>query len=306
MTQDEAKEYINGNLDISTDGTLTSKSEDEAKTAETNSVDASVEIGDTINKEPIEARQETNTNAKTPSKKKYTKEDRTKHAFKLEKDKRRALKEQLDNSNKRITELEEKLSKYKDLKEDDFKSKDAYIDYKVDMATDTKSLSALREQQQSQMYAYAQEVNETKLKNNFNDEERAQYEHLLDVAQHDFRKLHPEYGVDNFADILLKDEAVVEYLADSDNSPRMIRHFIAKPESLIRIMSITNPTQKVIALNDMEKAMMRYFNSQSKKKQKQLPSTGNIVTNTMNKTNTAIWDKKWSKQDAMDYIRNHR
>lgn len=306
MTQDEAKEYINGNLDISTDGTLTSKSEDEAKTAETNSVDASVEIGDTIIKEPIEARQETNTNAKTPSKKKYTKEDRTKHAFKLEKDKRRALKEQLDNSNKRITELEEKLSKYKDLKEDDFKSKDAYIDYKVDMATDTKSLSALREQQQSQMYAYAQEVNETKLKNNFNDEERAQYEHLLDVAQHDFRKLHPEYGVDNFADILLKDEAVVEYLADSDNSPRMIRHFIAKPESLIRIMSITNPTQKVIALNDMEKAMMRYFNSQSKKKQKQLPSTGNIVTNTMNKTNTAIWDKKWSKQDAMDYIRNHR
>ena len=140
---------------------------------------------------------------------------------------------------------------------------------------------------------------------NFTDkQEQEEYRKLLNVATTNFSALHPEYGINNFADFIAEDKTVLEYLADSDNAPRLIRHFIAKPESLLKIMRMASPLNKYAALDKMETAMVNYFKTKNVKATKPLPSTGRVVNNKINTTSTEKWDKKWSAADALNYLKN--
>lgn len=234
---------------------------------------------------------------KTSSKKRYSKEERQKHAFKLQRDK-------LKQSQDRIKELEEKLSKYDGLSKDKFEKEDDYIDYKVDMSSDKRELERLKQERIQQQIEYAKDVSEQRILDNFSDsQEQEEYRKLLNIATHNFSALHPEYGIDNFADLIAEDKTVLEYLADSDNAPRLIRHFIAKPESLLKIMRMTSPLNKHAALDKMEQAMVNYFRTKNVKV-KPLQSTGRVVNNRINNTSdTDKWNKKWSAQDALNYIK---
>ena len=234
---------------------------------------------------------------KNSSKKRYTKEERQKHAFKLQRDK-------LKESQNRIKELEEKLSKYDGLDKDKFDSEDKYIDYKIDMKSDKRELERLKQERIQQQIEYAKDISEQRILDNFSDsQEQEEYRKLLNIATHNFSALHPEYGIDNFADLIAEDKTVLEYLADSDNSPRLIRHFIAKPESLLKIMRMTSPLNKHAALDKMEQAMVNYFRTKNVKV-KPLQSTGRVVNNRINNTSdTDKWNKKWSAQDALNYIK---
>ena len=234
---------------------------------------------------------------KTSSKKRYSKEERQKHAFKLQRDK-------LKESQNRIKELEEKLSKYDGLSKDKFDKDEDYIDYKVDMSSDKRELERLKQERIQQQIEYAKDVSEQRILDNFTDsQEQEEYRKLLNIATHNFSALHPEYGIDNFADLIAEDKTVLEYLADSDNAPRLIRHFIAKPESLLKIMRMTSPLNKHAALDKMEQAMVNYFRTKNVKV-KPLQSTGRVVNNRINNTSdTDKWNKKWSAQDALNYIK---
>lgn len=234
---------------------------------------------------------------KNSSKKRYTKEERQRHAFKLQRDK-------LKESQNRIKELEEKLSKYDGLDKDKFDSEDKYIDYKIDMKSDKRELERLKQERIQQQIEYAKDISEQRILDNFSDsQEQEEYRKLLNIATHNFSALHPEYGIDNFADLIAEDKTVLEYLADSDNSPRLIRHFIAKPESLLKIMRMTSPLNKHAALDKMEQAMVNYFRTKNVKV-KPLQSTGRVVNNRINNTSdTDKWNKKWSAQDALNYIK---
>ena len=234
---------------------------------------------------------------KNSSKKRYTKEERQKHAFKLQRDK-------LKESQNRIKEIEEKLSKYDGLTKDKFEKEDDYIDYKVDMSSDKRELERLKQERIQQQIEYAKDISEQRILDNFSDsQEQEEYRKLLNIATHNFSALHPEYGIDNFADLIAEDKTVLEYLADSDNSPRLILHFIAKPESLLKIMRMTSPLNKHAALDKMEQAMVNYFRTKNVKV-KPLQSTGRVVNNRINNTSdTDKWNKKWSAQDALNYIK---
>ena len=234
---------------------------------------------------------------KTSSKKRYSKEERQKHAFKLQRDK-------LKESQNRIKELEEKLSKYDGLTKDKFDKEDDYIDYKVDMSSDKRELERLKQERIQQQIEYAKDVSEQRILDNFTDsQEQEEYRKLLNIATHNFSALHPEYGIDNFADLIAEDKTVLEYLADSDNAPRLIRHFIAKRDSLLKIMRMTSPLNKHAALDKMEQAMVNYFRTKNVKV-KPLQSTGRVVNNRINNTSdTDKWNKKWSAQDALNYIK---
>lgn len=230
--------------------------------------------------------------------KKYTRAERQKHAFKVQRDK-------LKESKARIKELEDKLAKYDGLDKDKFDSEDKYIDYKIDMKSDKRELERLKNEQTAQQMEYANELSEQRIKNNFSDEkEEQEYRQLLDVAMNNFDRLHPEYGIKNFADLVSEDRTVLEYLADSDNAPRLIRHFIAKPESLLKIMRLSSPLNKHAALDKMEQSMMAYYRSKNITK-KPLPSTGRVVNNKMTTVNTDKWNKKWSAADALNYLKNN-
>lgn len=230
--------------------------------------------------------------------KKYTRAERQKHAFKVQRDK-------LKESKARIKELEDKLAKYDGLDKDKFDSEDKYIDYKIDMNSDKRELERLKNEQTAQQMEYANDLAEQRIKNNFsNEQEEQEYRQLLDVAMNNFDRLHPEYGIKNFADLVSEDRTVLEYLADSDNAPRLIRHFIAKPESLLKIMRLSSPLNKHAALDKMEQSMMAYYRSKNITK-KPLPSTGRVVNNKMTTVNTDKWNKKWSAADALNYLKNN-
>lgn len=323
MTAEEAIKVTNGSATLNQDGTVsesdTTKVEmnkDSSTTVDDKSVDnvndkstsdedksgdksevSSVEDND---KSKSEASKDEVSNDKvnTETNKKYTRAERQKHAFKVQRDK-------LKESKARIKELEDKLAKYDGLDKDKFDSEDKYIDYKIDMKSDKRELERLKNEQTAQQMEYANELSEQRIKNNFSDEkEEQEYRQLLDVAMNNFDRLHPEYGIKNFADLVSEDRTVLEYLADSDNAPRLIRHFIAKPESLLKIMRLSSPLNKHAALDKMEQSMMAYYRSKNITK-KPLPSTGRVVNNKMTTVNTDKWNKKWSAADALNYLKNN-
>lgn len=323
MTAEEAIKVTNGSATLNQDGTVcesdTTKVDnmevDSSATVEDKSNDkdndkskstsdeivSSVEDNDkSKDKDKDKSKSEaSNDNVTTESNnKKYTRAERQKHAFKVQRDK-------LKESKARIKELEDKLAKYDGLDKDKFDSEDKYIDYKIDMKTDKRELERLKNEQTAQQMEYANELAEQRIKNNFsNEQEEQEYRQLLDVAMNNFDRLHPEYGIKNFADLVSEDRTVLEYLADSDNAPRLIRHFIAKPESLLKIMRLSSPLNKHAALDKMEQSMMAYYRSKNITK-KPLPSTGRVVNNKMTTVNTDKWNKKWSAADALNYLKNN-
>ena len=323
MTAEEAIKVTNGSATLNQDGTVcesdTTKVDnmevDSSATVEDKSNDkdndkskstsdeivSSVEDKDNDKSKDKSKSEASNDNVTTESNnnnKKYTRAERQKHAFKVQRDK-------LKESKARIKELEDKLAKYDGLDKDKFDSEDKYIDYKIDMKTDKRELERLKNEQTAQQMEYANELAEQRIKNNFsNEQEEQEYRQLLDVAMNNFDRLHPEYGIKNFADLVSEDRTVLEYLADSDNAPRLIRHFIAKPESLLNIMRLSSPLNKHAALDKMEQSMMAYYRSKNITK-KPLPSTGRVVNNKMTTVNTDKWNKKWSAADALNYLKNN-
>ena len=326
MTAEEAIKLTNGSATLNQDGTVcesdTTKVDnmevDSSATVEDKSIDkdkskdkstsdeivSSVEDNDKSKDKSNDKSNETasNDNVTTESNnnnnKKYTRAERQKHAFKVQRDK-------LKESKARIKELEDKLAKYDGLDKDKFDSEDKYIDYKIDMKSDKRELERLKNEQTAQQMEYANDLAEQRIKNNFsNEQEEQEYRQLLDVAMNNFDRLHPEYGIKNFADLVSEDRTVLEYLADSDNAPRLIRHFIAKPESLLKIMRLSSPLNKHAALDKMEQSMMAYYRSKNITK-KSLPSTGRVVNNKMTTVNTDKWNKKWSAADALNYLKNN-
>lgn len=319
MTAEEALKITNGTATISEDGTVvdndtkvTDDTTSEKQTADTvaqsektqdiapdDKSQDNVEDKASINTEDSvsDAKNSDDKVKKNSSKKRYSKEERQRHAFKIQRDK-------LKDSEKRIKELEEKLSKYDGMTKDKFEKEDDYIDYKVDMSSDKRELERLKQESIQQQIEYAKDISEQRILDNFSDsQEQEEYRKLLNIATHNFSALHPEYGIDNFADLIAEDKTVLEYLADSDNAPRLIRHFIAKPESLLKIMRMTSPLNKHAALDKMEQAMVNYFRTKNVKV-KPLQSTGRVVNNRINNTSdTDKWNKKWSAQDALNYIK---
>ena len=318
MTEHDAIKLINGAATLSEDGTLKETPQEEPskeKQADTvNESDNKQDIAPS-NEDNVETKALNNDSddaddknsdkessvkedkSKVKRKKSYSKEDKIQHAFKIQRDK-------LKESQNRIKELEEKLSKYDGLSKDKFDKDEDYIDYKVDMSSDKRELERLKQERIQQQIEYAKDVSEQRILDNFTDsQEQEEYRKLLNIATHNFSALHPEYGIDNFADLIAEDKTVLEYLADSDNAPRLIRHFIAKPESLLKIMRMTSPLNKHAALDKMEQAMVNYFRTKNVKV-KPLQSTGRVVNNRINNTSdTDKWNKKWSAQDALNYIK---
>ena len=321
MTAEEAIKVTNGAVTLNQDGTVSESDTTKVDNMEVDS-SATVEDNDKSNNNDKskstsdeivsseEDNDKSNDNDKSKSEaskdevttesnnKKYTRAERQKHAFKVQRDK-------LKESKARIKELEDKLAKYDGLDKDKFDSEDKYIDYKIDMNSDKRELERLKNEQTAQQMEYANDLAEQRIKNNFsNEQEEQEYRQLLDVAMNNFDRLHPEYGIKNFADLVSEDRTVLEYLADSDNAPRLIRHFIAKPESLLKIMRLSSPLNKHAALDKMEQSMMAYYRSKNITK-KSLPSTGRVVNNKMTTVNTDKWNKKWSAADALNYLKNN-
>lgn len=274
-----------------------------------------VSSNDTSNPEKIDASKVEN-KAKGKS---YTPEEKQKHAFMKEKNKRKELQAKFDAKQKEIEELQAKLKKYEGLTKENFKGdEDAYTDYKIDQRYDREKVDRLQKELSDEEHLArmeeAQQIAEYRLQTSYPDEnERNQYQNLVMNAETNYAAMHPEIGYSKFSDFLNseKDKTIIQFLQDSDNSPKLIRHFIHKPEVALKIMSMRNPYNKIVELKQLENRMLqheRMMTSQSKLQAKtpkrELPNTGKVVSNT-NNTQTD-YDRPWSKKEAEDWIRNHK
>ena len=144
--------------------------------------------------------------SKVEKKKPFTPIEKQRHAFKVEKNKRREVEAQLKAREYEIAKLKEQLEKYKDLTLEDFKGDTgAYTDYKVDQRLGKEQVdrwSAEIENQRRQMdMQEAAELADYRCQQCFPDEtERNKYQELIQMAESNFANMHPEIGYQKSSD----------------------------------------------------------------------------------------------------------
>ena len=203
MTAEEAIKVTNGSATLNQDGTVcesdTTKVDnmevDSSATVEDKSIDKDKSTSDEIvssvedkDKSKDKSNEASNDNVTTESNnnKKYTRAERQKHAFKVQRDK-------LKESKARIKELEDKLAKYDGLDKDKFDSEDKYIDYKIDMKSDKRELERLKNEQTAQQMEYANDLAEQRIKNR-----RRQYMYQLRTLERRGKELSEQgYTIEN-------------------------------------------------------------------------------------------------------------
>jgi len=332
-TKSEAEAFLNGSKtfeeisnttvdpqsnDVSNDSTeehVDSSATDTAtvETSENTSVkgESSTSTDEEVNPEKVE------TEVKSKKNKQYTEEQKRQHAFAKEKNKRREVQARLDAKQKEIDELQAKLKKYEGLSKKHFDDdEDAYYDYRVDRRLDEEKVARLQKEYSDEEYAaQAEEAAQTaqyRLEKCYPGQaEQQKYQQLISNAETDYAAMHPEIGYSKFSDFLLseKDKTILSYLQDTDNAPKLIRHFIHKPEVALRIMTLRNPYNKVIELKQLENRMIQHERIASAKAnttvKKELPNTGKVVTNAGNSTERD-WSKPMSKREAELWMQSHK
>ena len=274
---------------------------DEPQTTSTEGNTASSATDDNLEKV------ETEDKNKTKKSKTYTKEQKTQHAFAKEKSRRKAVEAELAN-------LKEKLKKYEGLSLEHFRNdQDAYNDYKLDRRFDEEKVKSLESEQAKLYNEEAAETARRRVEACYPDEAtQAKYQNLIARAESDFESMHPGIGARSFSEFLLseKDHAVISYLQDSDNAPKLIRHFIHKPEVAQRIMAMNNQYNKFIELKQLENRMLMFEkinkskSAQPKVEKKVLPNTGKVAMATTVNSGERDWTKPISRSEAERMLRN--
>lgn len=253
-----------------------------------------------------------------PQKKSFSTLEKQQHAFATQKRKRKEAEALLKQRDEEIQKLKDELEKYKGLTLEDFgNDQQKYTDYQIDQRMGNekvKNMTESIEQTRRQMaMEEAAELADIRLQQCYPDEaEREKYQGLIQKAETDFASMHPEIGYAKFSDFLLseKDRSVLQYLQDSDMAPKLIRHFIHKPEAALRIMTMRNPNMKFIELKQLENRMLQHERIMAGKAKanpepKVLPDTGKVLNNNVIESGPD-WNRPWSKQDAINWIKSHK
>lgn len=258
---------------------------------------------------------------KGKSSKKYTPEQKQRHAFQKMKSKLKDKDEIIAAKESELEKLKAEVEKYKALTKKDFgDNEELFTDYKIDQRFKEEKVNRLQKEIEDERLAADREeqaqIAQYRLETCFPDEgDRDKYQQLVYNAETNFAAMHPEIGYQRFSQFLEseKDRTVIGYIQDSDNAPKLIRHFIYKPEVALRIMQMRNPINKVVELKQLENRMLQFERAQAAKAQevaaqpavqekKELPNTGKVVSNNTNEQ-TSVWDKKeWSERDALNYL----
>lgn len=248
-----------------------------------------------------------------------THEEKIKHSFAKEKRRNKDLQAKLDAKTKELEALKADLEKYKGLTEADFNgNKEQYDDYRFNQRWNTAMVDRLQKEVDEGQEELSREENtalaEERLMTCFPDEvERGKYLLLANDAEENFGVKHPEYGFAKFSEFLMseQDKTILSYLQDSDNSPKLIRHFIMKPEAADRIMKMRSPLNKVIELKSLENRMLQMEKVRAAKEptqpltpvKKELPNTGKIIQNA-NINDGFDFTKPMSEKDAIRYFKS--
>lgn len=217
-------------------------------------------------------------NSKKDNRKPYPKADSSKkdpknlaqikanEAFIRQKNKYKAKVRSLEDQ---IVSLKKQLMSYNAVDPEEIKNDtDKMIDLKLAKNMVQTQIKGLEDQRQSvledEALEEAERINQQRIDTCFVDEtEKSHYQTLLTNGRDKFVQFLNTYDPEN---------AVLQYLDDSDNSPLLIRTLMTNPEVLKSIISKRSPISKAVELKQLENRIMleRRLRSVS-------PKSGNIV-----------------------------
>lgn len=181
---------------------------------------------------------------------KPSKQEQINHAFTREKKRHKA---EIEAKDKRIAELEEKIKKYSVLEQGDFDPNDvkSYIDHKFALQNEQGELETLKRDRDrmanEDRMREASERHERQVNDCFSsDEEKEKYWNLLRNGGQKFREFLNEYD----------DGTIDQFIGDSDIAPVMISTLMRNPDVLRSIVEKTNPTRKMLALQQLENRLI--------------------------------------------------
>lgn len=240
---------------------------------------------------------ETKAEADPQPKKKPSKQEQVNHAFQRLKRRNDAIVAEKD---KRIKELEEKVSKYSVLEQGDFDPADVktYIDHMRQLDKEQSELERLKNERAQIVNETAQQAaterHSAQVESCFStDEDREHYWNLLRNGGQKFREFLNDYDPDNSIDT---------YIGDSDIAPLMISTLMRNPDILKSIVEKRNPMRKMLALQQLENRLQLSMKlgsvrndakgAQQKSKPK-LPIIGSQVANPGSSSESA--KKDWNR-----------
>lgn len=273
-----------------------SATEDGAQAEEVNSTEV------TGNDEPAnEVKNDEQTSDKGTSDKKYSDKERRDYAFIREKNKRKLQKEKYES---RIKELEDALSKYKNLKASHFKDADgnsdtdAYINWKLqerDMMAEAEELKRINQQEQLN---YDIEQDRIITERCFKGDELSEYNELLRTKGQAFGEAISDKDNNN---------VVFGYLETLNEYPVVLRELMTNPyQWLPRVFRSTDPISLKRNIAKVADEILDNYHSnktvaqQPVDKPKALPITGKQVAGVNTSSQVTKGPAYWN-----NYLRQH-
>lgn len=241
-------------------------------------------------------------------KKKYSKEEKTKHAFSKLKNKLKSKhKEEINKLRAEIESLKKRESEKIDKTsfETDEEYLNAYTQNRFEELANSQKLESASEQLRQKEY----QANQNKIKRFYSDEE----------SYNEYVKTW-ETGQQNGAlEAISNDAVITEFLRESDYSPKLIEHFVKRVDVLDDYLNMSD-RRKQFELYNLEKRLEAFLLSQdnvSSQKQntsarkrivfKRSERAKNPVIGSVTKNVKSVnKNGDWSDEDYINFVRNSR
>lgn len=215
------------------------KGETESTVAEKEPEESKAEEKPTEEKEP----EQQNKKEDKPSKV-YSHEERVKHSFAREKERRKNAERENKALKSRNEELEKELEKYKGLTLEDFGNKvEDYTDYRLREQSMRNEIEQNKRQIESSEAEMARAENERRVSLSFEtDAEKEEYYELLDERGKDFEKNLSIYDPDN---------VVLNYLGNCEQYPKVLKVLMTDMKALGYVFQDANPNNRQARLHSL-------------------------------------------------------
>jgi len=191
---------------------------------------------------PVESKDKDKDNR--PPSQKYSHEDRVKHSFAKEKERRKTAEKENKALKARNEELQKELDKYKGLTLADFDNKvEDYVDYKTHEQSLKSELDANKKLIERSEADMEREESERRVNLSFADEaEKAEYYDLLETRGEEFQNALKTYD---------KENVVLQYLARCEQHPKVLKALMEDSNALGYVFQDRDPNARQARLHSL-------------------------------------------------------
>ena len=210
---------------------------------------------------PEETKVSTDGDGKQPPSVKYTKEERTAHAFAREKQKRKQQREKYEAE---IADLKAKLEKYKGLKLEDFNGNtDDFVNFKLEEQKWNDRLKQANDAIQDSEAEELKAETDRRISLSFDTEqEREEYNELVQSKWGAFKAALDKFDPNN---------VVINYLSDLERYPLVLKRLMTDMDALRRVFADKSPVMIKDNLHTLAKEILGASSAKAESKPNNTP-----------------------------------